>query len=66
MAGTGDGGDPSGADAALAATHDAVAAVFREEAGHADEQALRLTGNPAERALLEQRLTLTDVLRSGT
>lgn len=28
-----------------------------EEARRADEQALRLTGNPAERALLEQRLT---------
>jgi predicted RNA polymerase sigma factor len=27
------------------------------EARLADEQALRLTGNPAERALLEQRLT---------
>jgi predicted RNA polymerase sigma factor len=27
------------------------------EARRADEQALRLTGNPAERALLEQRLS---------
>jgi RNA polymerase sigma-70 factor (ECF subfamily) len=27
------------------------------EARHADQRALGLTGNPAERALLEQRLT---------
>ena len=41
--------------------HAAHAAILRDlgrrdEARRADEQALNLTGNPAERALLEQRL----------
>jgi RNA polymerase sigma factor (sigma-70 family) len=45
MAGTGDGGDPSGDDAALSAARDALAAVFREEAGRLAASVMRVLGD---------------------
>ena len=45
MAGTRDGGDPSGDDAGLAATRDALALVFREEAGRLTASVMRVLGD---------------------
>jgi RNA polymerase sigma-70 factor (ECF subfamily) len=45
MAGTGDGGDPSGGDARLSATRDALSLVFREEAGRLAASVMRVLGD---------------------
>jgi RNA polymerase sigma factor (sigma-70 family) len=45
MAGTRDGGDPAGRDAALTATGDTLAAVFREESGRLTASVMRVLGD---------------------